>query len=54
MNTFLTKGKSKSASASGENPLASFREVNSAESPEIRRYLFATNFIVDGFGVISV
>ena len=54
MKTFFTKGKSKSASATGENPLASFREVNSAESPEINKYLFATNFIVEGFGVISV
>jgi hypothetical protein len=54
MKTFLTNGKSNNASASGEKPLDPFLEENSTESPEISRYLFATNFIVVGLGVISV
>jgi hypothetical protein len=54
MKTFFTNGKSNKASAIGENPFASFLDANSTESPEIRRYLFATNFIVVGLGVISV
>jgi hypothetical protein len=54
INTFLTKGKLKSSSANGEYPFVSFLFENSTESPVARRYLFATNFIVVGLGVISV
>ena len=53
MKTFFTKGKLNNSSAIGENPFASVIEENSTESPVSSKYLFATNFIVDGFGVIS-
>jgi hypothetical protein len=52
-NTFLTNGKLNNSSAIGEYPFASALELNSTESPVINKYLFATNFIVEGFGVIS-
>jgi hypothetical protein len=53
MKTFFTNGKESNSSAIGENPFASFAALNSTESPVINKYLFATNFIVDGLGVIS-
>ncbi len=53
MKTFFTNGKFNSSSASGENPLASALDPNSTESPVISKYLLATNFIVEGLGVIS-
>jgi hypothetical protein len=53
MNTPFTNGKLNNSSAKGEYPFASAFDPNSTDSPEISKYLLATNFIVDGFGVIS-
>jgi hypothetical protein len=53
IKTPLTKGNFNNSSAKGENPFASSVEVNSTDSPVSNKYLFATNFIVEGFGVIS-
>jgi len=52
--TLDTKGKSNSASASGENPFADDLLSNSTEAPVGKRYLLATNFMVEGLGVISL
>jgi hypothetical protein len=54
IKTLDTKGKSKSASASGEYPLAAALFSNSTEAPVGKRYLLATNFMVEGLGVISL
>jgi hypothetical protein len=52
MNTLLINGKLNNSLASGDGPA----EVSSGKSMLFPGYnnLFATNFIVSGFGVISV
>jgi hypothetical protein len=54
IKTPFTNGNLKSYSANGEYPLASDPVLNSTDSPETSKYLFATNFMVVGLGVISV